>query len=572
MIAPDKPTFSIQGGIYDEEVLVELSANWGHDIYYTTDGSNPTYQSNKYEKPIKIIDRSQEENVYRNVKNVVKNWMEYEPDTTPVEKGTVIRAVSVSKWGNSSEIITETYFVGRDNMNEKDTYILSLVAEPEMLFGENGIYVTGKEYDEWYLSERRHALQAPETNFSKKIEVEGNLEIFEQDKSVLNQLIGIRIRGFGSREFVLKCFNLFSRSEYSGSDIFNATLYENIKTHSVMLKPSNIYVMASDILSDRDVATQMSKKVKVFLNGEFWYDTYMLERYDQQYFREHYGVKETAIINEKTAITCKSYETQIEFEKLMEWIQHTNFAEKEQWEILNEKIDVQSYIDYLAANIYLCNIDFCVDHNYRRWFSESKGSEPYEDGRMRWVIYDLDATGGADWNSFSEEIEGGNRAVNKNPFYQAFYVNEEYRKQFVLSFMDMANNNFAPENLEPILDKYGMDLSWNENFFLERYDYITAYLAKEFKLSGTLEPVEIMINNEEGGSITVNTSIIKFCDGLWDGKYYTDYPITITANPNDGYRFVGWEGDIKQTGEVIETSVEGGLELEAVFEKRWEKK
>lgn len=572
MIAPDKPIFSISGGMYDEALLLELSVNWGHDIYYTVDGSTPTCQSKKYEKPIRVTDRSQEENVFRNKRNVVKDWLEYEPDTTLVKKGTVIRAMSVSKWGNSSEVITETYFVGQENLNEGDTYILSIVADPEELFGDYGICVTGKEYDEWYLSGKPQMLQSPETNFSKKIEVIGNLEIFEGEKRVLNQLIGMRVRGFGSRECALKYFNLFSRNEYSGSNIFETTLYENVKTHSVMLKPLSIYVTASDILLDRDVATQKSKKVKVFLNGEFWYDTYMLERYDQEYFKEYYGVKDTAIIKEKTSITCKNYTTQVEFERLMEWIQNADFTQDEQWEILNEKVDIQSYIDYLAANIYLCNVDFCVDHNYRRWFSENNGNEPYEDGRMRWSIYDLDFIGTADWNSFSDEYYGGSRAVNKNPFYQAFYVNEEYRRQFVLSFMDMANNNFAPENMEPILRKYGMDLSWNDNFFLKRYDYVTAYLSEEFKLSGVLEPVEIAINDEEGGSIIVNTSTIKFSDGVWDGKYYTDYPITIMAKPNDGYRFVGWEGDIEQTDGVIEVSVEGGLKFKAVFEKGWKLK
>ena len=43
---------------------------------------------------------------------------------------------------------------------------------------------------------------------------------------------------------------------------------------------------------------------------------------------------------------------------------------------------------------------------------------------------------------------------------------------------------------------------------------------------------------------------------------------TIPANPNNGYRFVGWEGDISGTESTIEISLnEGGTQLYAVFEK-----
>ena len=546
---------------------MELFTTLGNEIYYTIDGSIPTYQSIEYKGPIEITDRSKEENIYRNIKNNIEDWLEDEDLSVPVEKGTIVRAISVDKWGNSSDILTETYFIEQDDLLVEDTCIVSLVADPEELFGRDGIYVTGKKYDMWYLSGKSQKFKKPEPNFSKKIEIEGNLEIFENRKKILNQPVGIRIRGASSRRGRLKTFNIFSREEYSGSDVFATNLYENVRTHSIMLEPLGMYVMAADILSDRDIATQKSHKVKVFLDGEFWYDIYMMERYDQEYFKQYYNVKNVVLIEERESIKYKKYKTGAEYEKLIEWIDNADFTDDEQWELLEKRIDIQSYIDYIVANIYLCNIDFSADKNYRRWYSEDLGNTFYEDGRMRWAIYDLDLIGEANRNTFSCASPYGLIPVNENPFYRAFYVNEDYRKQFVISFMDMANNNFSPENMESVLSRYGLDLSWNDNFFLNRYDYITAFLAEEFKLSGTLEPIEISINDEAGGRIIVNTSTIKFLDGSWEGKYFTDYPITITAIPSENYRFVGWDGDVEQTDEAIKVSMEEGVVLRAVFEK-----
>ena len=67
----------------------------------------------------------------------------YTPDPRPVEKGTVIRAVFVNERDIASEILTQTYFIGLQPPERG--YTLSLVFDYDDLFGEDGIYVTGKE-------------------------------------------------------------------------------------------------------------------------------------------------------------------------------------------------------------------------------------------------------------------------------------------------------------------------------------------------------------------------------------------------------------------------------------------
>ena len=60
----------------------------------------------------------------------------------------------------------------------------------------------------------------------------------------------------------------------------------------------------------------------------------------------------------------------------------------------------------------------------------------------------------------------------------------------------------------------------------------------------------------------------ELVNGTWEGIYYTDYPVEVTAIPDQGYHFVGWSGDLSVSDESIEVYLkEGGMKIAAVFEK-----
>ena len=46
----------------------------------------------------------------------------------------------------------------------------------------------------------------------------------------------------------------------------------------------------------------------------------------------------------------------------------------------------------------------------------------------------------------------------------------------------------------------------------------------------TLEEVKLEVNETEGGTILLNTTTPDLSKGSWSGKYYTDFPITVTAS------------------------------------------
>jgi len=572
---PSAPVPLTVSGYYDDEFTLCFKSLWkGLHIYYTLDGSTPDQNSNVYQDGIVITDKKMEPNVYNSIVNVLPDYDTHVTDTTPVEKGTIVRAVTISDWGYSSDIVTQTYFVGMEQT--ADTYAISLVFDSDNLFGDDGIYVTGKDYDDWYLNTDRTE-EAPAPNFEKHLETTCIVEMLQNGKDILNQPAGIRLQGASHRRFFSKKrFILVSREELSGSKYFACELYDGILTHSVMLKDYLTDAIAAELMEGRALATQQARSAKVYLNGEYWNDTYMLERYDKKYFKEHYDVDHPIIIKNAEDIDGDENHNAI-YKEFLLWVENTDLSQQQNWEELKKKIDIQSYIDYITLNYYLCNCDFTEKKNYVLWRSEESEGNGYNDGRWRWCVFDVDAIDFAsgyfdvenlaEINIFSCKPPFTSPQVNQNPLFQAFCQNAEFRKQFVLSFLDLFNNNFNTERVAGILKKYGYDLTWQDGYFEKRPFYAKLHLADEFNLTGNVETVTIKTDNPAAGKIIVNTSELDLSDGKWTGEYFTDYPITVTAIPNKGYKFVGWEGGITSSDGTMEIAIDGGIELRACFEK-----
>ena len=573
-VNPPNPKPSHIGGYYDDAFTLTFKVPRNSTVYYTTDGSTPTTASQVYRGGIPINNRTSEENKYNAIANVILDWQHFVAPEDPVGKGTVIRAMCVNDWGYSSDITTQTYFVGIDR--PKDALTVSLVFDDDNFFGEDGIYVTGKEYDEWYLSGNTQT-EAPLANFQQHLETTALLEILGENGDILNQIVGVRIQGSSKRLWAKKRFILVAREEYGGSKLFEYDLFPGIDTHSVMIKDYLTDAMVASAVDDRAISVQRSIPAQVYLNGEFWYTSYILERYDNQYFKEHYKVNDAIVVKDGIAEEDVLWNGQT-YDAFLAYVSKSDFSDPEQWNELLKSVDIQSYIDYITTNYYFCNWDVSENKNYVLWRSTENRQQGYQDARWRWCIYDIDmleytlgyfpVKNAAELNIFSCEAPFLPAPLNQGLLFQAFKESEAFRRQFVLSFMDMVNNNFRPEKMETVLKKFGYDLSWQDGYFLKRPTYAPQHLAEEFDLQGTLETVSITSSLPEGGSIVVNTSAVELTDGTWDGKYFTDYPITITAKANSGYRFVGWKGATDTDSHTITVAVDGGVALEAVFVKK----
>lgn len=591
------PSFSRESGFYDGPFELELTADPDTTIYYTLDCSNPTNRSAKYSQPIHVYDRSEEDNQYRSIRNIRDNYLNLTfNDDVPVDKCFVVRAVAVDKNRNYSEIITKSYFIDQDKY--KGGTVISLISDPDNLFGDYGIYVTGKEYDERYLEAYANMDEAgnidfsnvPTANYYKKgieWERESHLEVFKKADLLLAQPVGIRIQGNSTRNAANKRFSIYAREEYSSSDYFDVDLLNNYSQHSLYTREGDMHAISQILGQDRDVATTDFIETDVFLDGEFWYTTYLYEKFNEKNLSQKYSLFPYNVIIAKNIDTLSNDEVgalesgKNPLSSLTAFIEENDLSDDANYLKYNEMLDIQSYIDWCCINSFLQNMDYSELHNNLFWHTAISENGQEGDTRWRLGLYDMDLY----WNELRGTGYDG-PYYEANPFttswigadphpqwpiYSALKRSKHFCRQFVLTFMDLINTNLSVENIIAIMERLGVTNTSYREFFEKRAGYIIPHMAEEFELTGTQENVTIS-SNSSGTPVMLNTISpeLKQSNGAfsWTGIYFTDYPVTVTANASG---FSHWEvtaGGRTQTftGRTVEIPIsKGGVQIHAVF-------
>ena len=477
------PMFSVQSGFYDEEFSLELSTSVPCQIYYTLDCSIPTKNSTLYQNAITISDCSSNPNVASAFQDISALSSVYFPNGL-VDKCTVIRAIAVDQLGNISDVVEKTYFV---NYNNKQGYsglpIVSISMEYDDLFDyETGIYTTGKIYDE-----DDHSATYPEqipANYNEKgkeWEREAVFTYFDDDKSYsFTQNIGIRIHGGWSRSFNQKSFNLYARSEYSGSDTFEQNFFGEGNLKTCMLRSGgyrDTYItkvrdnLNMDMCKDELFDTQSGYPCIVFLNGEYWGIYNLQERYSDNYVNEHYGIKKKNVIIVKNDEIDEGNEEDIElYNDLRTFFETNNFVDDAMYQQAGNYIDFEEFASYMCMQLYVGNIDW-PGNNVRMWRSRTIGTHEKEDGKWHFMAYDTDD---------SSAILSYKCSANHNPFLnQAHWKWGPLDERSILGLMLsklLQNQSFKALFLSTI-DRMGLEVFASEK--------VNQYLDEKIELLGS---------------------------------------------------------------------------------------
>lgn len=483
-----QPVFSIEGGFYDTEFMLGLSDNDGNTIYYTTDGSDPRTSSTSavYTDEINIYNNTSDSNKYSALDDIV--LYDYTHPTGKVDKGIVVRAVSKTAEGKYSSVATNSYFVGKTASYYSDMKVVSLSTDGDNFFNDDtGIYMVGSGYHEWAASDEYVEYQpgdtANPTNYNKdgrEWEVPVNVQVFESGKLAYTADVGARIAGKWSRSFAQKSIRLYARGEYGSSDMkyefiegltdengniidsFDKVTLRNGGTDNQVLHFRDALIQ--EMVSDRAVDIQGAEPCVMFIDGEFWGFYFIREKIEPEYIQSHYGIDKNNVTLLKNGECEGSAEIAKEYEEFCNWAATADMTVPENYQRVCDTLDIQNFMDYIAIETYINNTDWATEYlnNWQMWRSNTTDPDtPYADGKWRFTLYDTEYSTGL--YSESRTASGfdtlGSMYRKDVPynFANIFYSlieNDEFRQAFYDNYIEIMNNNFAPEAAEAKINEY----------------------------------------------------------------------------------------------------------------------
>ena len=552
-----KPVFGLPAGIYPTSQKVSLAApNKGDTIYYTVDGSVPTRSSSIVIREIDI-------------------------PTTRVIRARILKAGMLP-----GETVTNSYII----YNNKNMPVVSISMKPDDLWDWNtGIYVKGPnakanspffDANFWMDWEKACHFELLETNGNKVIDLDAGVKIF----------------GNYSRANDQKSMAIYSRKSY-GTDnmnykIFAERPYNDFKD-IVLRNSGNDWSntmfrdgLMTGLTLGMNITQQAFRPAIIFLNGQYWGSLNIREKINEHMIATQHDVKadEISILeNNGDVVTGNAND----YWPMMNFLETNTLTTQANYNKMLEWIDVSSFIDYFSAQIFFRNHDW-PGNNLRYWKTND------EQGRWRWIIYDTDFGMGI-WNSQPSEntIELATAPNNTgwpNPawstlMFRRLLENTTFRNQFVNRFADLLNTTFMADKVNKAIDlkrdaisaeipehskKWGGPFSnWlpnvqaMKNFATDRPYYVFTHIQQKFKFN---TPIRITVRTDSvAGSVQLNS--LKLKKYPWNGSYFQEVPITLTAIPKAGYRFLKWEGVTSNSNlATITVSPKALMDLRAVFE------
>ena len=619
--------FSRKSGFYEEPFYLEITAPVGTEIFYTLDGSDPDENSIKYTEPIKITDATENKNVYSMRTDVsagfLSDYIEKYSSDDPhyvvpaynVDKCTIVKSVYRDADGNFSEVKTESYFIGYDDREGYDNfYIMSIVTDPDNLFdSKKGIYVLGdvfentafagdkpfKGYIFWYMWDANYYQKGREW------ERDASMQLFNAEKvPIVNNNCGIRIQGGATRGLLPRSFNIYARKQYDGEDRFYFDIFNTgYMADAITLSASGNSAIAkcedmimSEFVKGRKFAVMNYIPCAMFLNGEYWGIYWLTEKYSDAFLGYYYNTKKENIVMIKAGKLEEGTDNDYDlYTDMMDFMNNNDLADDANYKHACELIDMNSYIDYYAAELYIGRMGDWPVANEALWRVRDQEDSVYGDEKWRWMLYDVNK--GA-LSSDLTEMDTIRVTMDSSKMFYNLCQNKDFKRAFSITLMDLANTSFSDENTDDVIgrcinlmsepmrahrkrffgsesiDSFIAAVDNIKNFLDNRRPYIVKYLKQDLELTGDLSTVELETNDIAAGKIILNTIEPKFdANGKWKGEYYTDFPITLTAAANDGYKFVEWEVFNSQRKEIIKDETiniylsENGNTVKAIYKK-----
>ena len=431
------PAFSVTPGIYDNAVTVAITAGEGETIRYTTDCTTPNASSEVYSGELSI------------------------------SKNSVIRAAAFRDGYLSGDVATATYLFRSDGVNHA-LPVVTLVTDPDNLWNsKTGIYATGDQFDPDAASYADTLKSA--TYYQAKFATEEQVDtiwekpaafsLFDDNgKQVFTQNVGIRIAGSFGRGRAQKGFNVIARKEY-GKGSMEYPFFENrpyTEYKAVVLRAgaqdqnrSKIRdELASGLLegTDINILYQAYRPTVLYLNGEYWGVYFMKEKRNRFFVAQHENTENNVDLAIGKGFKQRSYGDNSDWVSLYEYATTHDLSASDAYNYVAERMDVDSFRDYMIAEIYNGNTD-----TYNFQYYRLKG------GKWKFIFYDFC------WGFQNPGHETLAFRMGKTPsdvcsakLFAAMLQNKGWRDSFCRRFGELLNTAFAPERVTALIEElYG---------------------------------------------------------------------------------------------------------------------
>lgn len=516
------PMFSQGGGFFVESFELTLSAISGI-IRYTTDGREPTIDDAEYIDPI------------------------------PIDSTTFLRARVFLDDHIPGPTITHSYFF-EPSFETRPLPVFSLVTDPDHFWdADTGIYVQ---------------------NFKPEWEWPLNVEFFENDgnnEAVFNERAGVKINGQNSWILPQKMLGIYFRSAYGNGHLDYPLFDDRDRTRfdSFVLRASGsdwAYTLMRDGLGQHipqttvDIDHQGFRPSIVFINGEYMGIHNIRSRMDEGFVEENYGYNsdEYDLITDDGDVEQGSDSAYW----VMDGLFNADLSVDENFTALSEVVDMEKFADYWISEIWTSNSSW--GHNVVLW-------KPHNTGKWQFGMTDLDrgfsGSTNDDIDAFTipqfnnyDYARAWIRHALENASFAAFFaqrfadhLHTTFHTTTVHQHIDAFSNRIAPEipyhveRWTGTTSSYGNAIAtvefWeNEvqnlrNFASERLPFMIDDLQAEFDLSN---PIDLYTGNLPEGAGHIQLNEFQIPGSPWNGPYFEDMSLELTAVPLPGQVFVGW--------------------------------
>lgn len=513
------PYFNYDSGVYhDSFVLLIKCDSTDYTIRYTLDGKIPKNTSPEYKNALSVDMKKAKES----------------SDGTYVY---TFRAACFDKKGKmAGSVATATYVMApKDRFT---TQVITMTTDPDNLTGSKGIFLPGN------YSQRGREWERP-VDF-KLFSKGGDLEI--------EQAMGMRINGTGSRSNQQKNLRLFARKEYSPDHghlnypIFKGLISEttareinDYDTFLVRGGASNFRntmitnLITYEMTAETNIGTAKFEPAALFINGQYYGVMMLIEDYGPYYFESHFGTPEDNIstINFTVCDAGLAWELddgpEAEYEEwhlVRQFTYLNDLSDQKLYEQFCQMVDIENFCDYIISECYLNNWDW-PRNNIRVWRYNgvqkknnlNAGCGGYDpkapyglDGKWRFLAKDYDVSQGV-----TVSYNRGYSAQNDVDF---FYVLEK--------------DSYCGHRMDLMF----WGLMKNENFyklFLSRLAYFMSGPAKTENYLNTINKLELQIAEEMKYHTKQYKDKIEFWDFTlqWMRNFATVRPEIVIGNMRD---------------------------------------